>query len=131
MHVVVTTTQLRFAAMHRVRQRDLPFEGHSHDFGGADTATRNCRRSFFDGPPESGPKPHRHPHDEVLFIREGRARYVVAGEEFEAEAGDILVVKAGEVHSFTCIGDTKAIELDLLSASTTQKGVTLLTYGRR
>jgi dihydrofolate reductase len=28
-------------------------------------------------------------------------------------------------------GDTKAIELDLLGASTTQKGVTLLTYGRR
>jgi hypothetical protein len=103
MHVVVTTTQLRFAAMHRVRQRDLPFEGHSHDFGGADHGDTQPSGILFDGPPGSGPKPHRHPYY-PLVLGEGKRLFD---------------------------GDTKAIELDLLSASTTQKGVTLLTYGRR
>jgi dihydrofolate reductase len=51
--------------------------------------------------------------------------------------GDILIYGSGAlVRSLgegkrLFDGDTKAIELDLLGASTTQKGVTLLTYGRR
>ena len=68
---------------------------------------------LFDGPPGNGPKPHRHPYDEVLFVREGRACYVVGGKELEAEAGDILVVKAGEVHSFTCIGESRLVQMDV------------------
>jgi len=43
-----------------------------------------------------GPGPHRHPYDEVQFVREGRGLWTVNGEEFEAGAGDILVIKAGE-----------------------------------
>jgi mannose-6-phosphate isomerase-like protein (cupin superfamily) len=37
----------------------------------------------------------------------------VEGEQFEAEAGDILVIKAGEVHSFRCIGDAPLVQLDV------------------
>lgn len=33
--------------------------------------------------------------------------------EFEAGAGDILVIKAGEVHGFTCLGDTPLVELSV------------------
>lgn len=68
---------------------------------------------LFHGLPGSGPGPHRHPYDEVQFIREGRGRWVVNGEEFEAGAGDILVVKAGEVHSFTAIGEGPLVQLDV------------------
>src|SRR5262249_22213885 len=56
---------------------------------------------------------HRHPYDEVQFIREGRARYVVEGKEFEAGAGDILVIKAGEGHSFECIGEGRLVQIDV------------------
>ena len=35
------------------------------------------------------------------------------GVEFEAGAGDILVIKAGEVHSFKAIGDTPLVQLDV------------------
>ena len=35
------------------------------------------------------------------------------GVEFEAGAGDILVIKAGEVHSFKCIGDQPLVQVDL------------------
>jgi mannose-6-phosphate isomerase-like protein (cupin superfamily) len=46
------------------------------------------------------------------------ARYVVAGKEFEAEADNILVVKAGEVHSFTCIGESRLVQIDVHLSST-------------
>ena len=36
---------------------------------------------------EAGPGPHRHPYDEVQFVRDGRGLWTVSGEEFEAEAG--------------------------------------------
>src|SRR5207244_4079956 len=35
--------------------------------------------------------PHRHPYDEIQFVREGRGLWTVNGEEFEAGAGDIRV----------------------------------------
>ena len=35
------------------------------------------------------------------------------GREFEAGAGDILVIKAGEVHSFKAIGDERLVQVDV------------------
>ena len=81
------------------------FEGRDHGAGVSFYITRH--------PPGTGPALHRHPYDEVQFIREGRGRWTVNGEEFEAGAGDILVIKAGEVHSFRCIGDASLVQLDV------------------
>jgi quercetin dioxygenase-like cupin family protein len=99
--------------MYRVRQEDLPHSGSSHNFMGADHGDVNVSVFLFNGKPGSGPGPHRHPYDEIQFIREGRGRYVVDGKEFEAGAGDILVIKAGEIHSFKCIGDVPLVQLDV------------------
>ena len=99
--------------MHRIHQQDLPHRGSAHNFVGADQGKVGICAFLYDGPPGSGPGPHRHPYDEVQFIREGRARYVVDGNEFEAGAGDILVIKAGEVHSFTAIGEGRLVQLDV------------------
>ncbi len=46
------------------------------------------------------PAPHRHPYDEIQFIREGRGVWTVSGQTFEGNAGDIFVIKAGEIHGF-------------------------------
>ena len=99
--------------MHRIRQEDLPFRGSSHQFVGAHQGGTGISVFLFNGQPGSGPGPHRHPYDEVQFIREGRGLYTVEGETFEAVAGDILVIKAGEVHSFRCIGDGPLVQLDV------------------
>jgi quercetin dioxygenase-like cupin family protein len=99
--------------MHRVRQQDLPFRGSSHKFVGADNGDVNVSVFLFRGVPGAGPEPHRHPYDEVQFIQEGRGQSVVNGEEFEAGAGDILIIKAGEVHSFRCIGETPLVQFDV------------------
>ena len=99
--------------MHRIRQEHLPLIGSSHNFVGADQGGVGVSVFLFHGVPGSGPGPHRHPYDEVQFIREGRGRWSVNGEEFEAGAGDILVIKAGEVHSFRCIGDAPLVQVDV------------------
>ena len=99
--------------MHRVRQQDLPFVGSSHQFVGAHQGDVAVSVFLFNGQPGKGPGPHRHPYDEIQFIREGRGRYVVNGKEFEAGAGDILVIKAGEVHEFKAIGDHPLVQVDV------------------
>ena len=99
--------------MYRVRQEDLPFKGSSHHFVGADNGDVNVSAFLLNAPPGRGPGPHRHPYDEIQFVRSGRARYVVNGEEFEAGAGDILVIKAGEIHEFKCIGDEPVVQVDV------------------
>jgi quercetin dioxygenase-like cupin family protein len=86
--------------MYRVRKQDLPFKGSSHQFVGADNGDVNVSVFLLRALPGRGPGPHRHPYDEVQFVREGRGLWTVNGEQFEAGAGDILVIKAGEIHSF-------------------------------
>jgi hypothetical protein len=68
---------------------------------------------LFYGKPGSGPGPHRHPYDEIQFIREGRGAWTVNGKMFEGGGGDIFVIKAGEIHSFKAIGDSPLIQLDV------------------
>ena len=97
----------------RIRQEDLPFKGSSHNFVGADNGDVNVSVFLFNGESGAGPGPHRHPYDEVQFIQQGRGKWNVNGEEFEAGAGDILVIKAGEIHSFKCIGDERLVQLDV------------------
>ncbi len=99
--------------MHRVRQEDLPFQGSSHQFVGAENGDVNVSVFLLSALPGRGPGPHRHPYDEVQFVREGRGRWTVNGEEFEAGAGDILVIKAGEIHSFRCTGDAPLVQVDV------------------
>ena len=99
--------------MYRVRQQDLLYRGSSHHFVGADNGDVNISAFLFNGEPGRGPGPHRHPYDEVQFIREGRGLWTVNGEQFEAGAGDILIIKAGEVHSFRGIGDGPLVQIDV------------------
>jgi quercetin dioxygenase-like cupin family protein len=99
--------------MHHVRREDLPLKGSSHNFVGADNGDVNVSVFLFNGQPGSGPGPHRHPYDEIQFIQSGRGRWNVNGEEFEGSAGDIFVIKAGEIHSLKNIGDEPLVQLDI------------------
>src|SRR5215216_8121911 len=99
--------------MYRYRQQDLPFVGSSHEFVGAERGDVGISVFLLNAQTGRGPGPHRHPYDEVQFVTGGRGRWVVEGEEFEAGAGDILVIKAGEVHSFKNIGPEPLVQLDV------------------
>jgi quercetin dioxygenase-like cupin family protein len=99
--------------VHHVRQQDLPFVGSSHQFIGAEQGDVNISVFLLSALPGNGPGPHRHPYDEVQFVREGRGQWTVNGQTFEGGAGDIFVIKAGEIHSFKCIGDNPLVQLDV------------------
>ena len=99
--------------MYRVRQEVLPFQGSSHQFVGADHVSVGISAFLLRALPGNGPGPHRHPYDEVQFVRGGRGLWTVNGEEFEAGPGDILVIKAGEIHGFRCIGNEPLVQLDV------------------
>ena len=99
--------------MYRTRQQDLPFAGSSHRFVGADNGEVGISAFLLSALPGHGPGPHWHPYDEVQFIREGRGIWTVEGVQFTAGAGDILVIKAGEVHGFKAIGDTPLVQVDI------------------
>jgi mannose-6-phosphate isomerase-like protein (cupin superfamily) len=88
--------------MLHVRQENLPFVGSSHEFVGADQGDTSVSVFLF-----------RHPYDEIQFIREGRGVWTVNGKTFEACAGDIFVIKAGEIHSFKAVGDSPLIQVDV------------------
>jgi quercetin dioxygenase-like cupin family protein len=99
--------------MFRTRQQDLPFQGSSHRFVGAEHGDVAISAFLLSALPGRGPGPHRHPYDEVQYIRSGRGLYQVNGQEFEAGGGDILVIKAGEIHSFRCIGEEPLVQVDI------------------
>ena len=99
--------------MHHVRQENLPFVGSSHEFVGAEQGDTNVSVFLFHGKPGAGPGPHRHPYDEIQFIREGQGVWTVNGKTFEGSAGDIFVIKAGEVHSFKAVGDSPLVQVDV------------------
>ena len=69
--------------MLHVRQENLPFVGSSHEFVGAEQGNTGVSVFLFSGRPGSGPGPHRHPYDEIQFIREGRGVWTVSGKTFE------------------------------------------------
>jgi quercetin dioxygenase-like cupin family protein len=99
--------------MYHVKQNELPFVGSSHQFVGADNGDVNVSVFLLSAKPGAGPGPHRHPYDEIQFVREGRGMWTVNGKTFEGGAGDIFVIKAGEIHSFKAIGDSPLVQVDL------------------
>src|ERR1700676_439510 len=100
-------------SMHQVRQENLPFVGSSYEFVGAEQGATSVSVFLFYGKPGSGPGPHRHPYDEIQFIREGHGTRTVNDRTFEGGPGDIFVIKAGEIHSFKAIGDSPVLQLDV------------------
>ncbi len=91
----------------------LPFVGMSHQFIGAEQGEVGVSIYFVRAEPGRGPRRHRHPYDKVVVVREGRARWTVDGREIEVGPGEILVVKAGEIHTFVTIGDVPLVQSDI------------------
>lgn len=99
--------------MYHVRQEHLPFVGSSHQFVGADNGDVAVSVFLLNAKPGAGPGPHRHPYDEIQFIQSGRGTWTVNGEVREYGAGDILVIKAGEIHGFKNTGTEPLVQLDV------------------
>jgi quercetin dioxygenase-like cupin family protein len=99
--------------MYRIRVEELPAYGISRVFTGEERGDVGISAYLVNSPPGKGPVPHFHPYDKVAFVQSGRARWSVNGVEHEAGPGDILVVKAGEIHHFLAVGDEPLVQLDI------------------
>lgn len=79
------------------RDGSLVFEGA--DFGGVATSFFLVRAQ-----PGQGPRPHRHPYEEVWVLDEGEASFTVGGETLTAGPGSVIVAPADVPHSFRNVG---------------------------
>jgi quercetin dioxygenase-like cupin family protein len=57
---------------------------------------------------------HSHPHDQMVYIVEGRLRFHCGDDEFEAVAGDSFVVRGGVEHCARALGEP-AVVLDVFT----------------
>jgi quercetin dioxygenase-like cupin family protein len=99
--------------MYIVNQSHLPFVGMSHEFIGREHGGVGVSFFVVIGEPGRGPRLHRHDYDEIGYVIEGRSKWTVGGQEREADAGDILIVRAGEPHKFINCGDGPLRQLDI------------------
>jgi mannose-6-phosphate isomerase-like protein (cupin superfamily) len=63
--------------------------------------------------PGGGPRLHSHPYSETFIIREGRALFTVGDKQLIAEAGQIVIVPAGEPHRFSNLGPGPMESIDI------------------
>jgi quercetin dioxygenase-like cupin family protein len=65
--------------------------------------------------PGHAPSPHSHPHEQIVYILEGRLRFVVGEEETEVGPGDMLVIPPGVEHFAVTLGADPALDLSVFS----------------
>lgn len=94
-------------------RQDLPVQGISHEFEGYRYGDTAGSIIFFDGPPGSGPKLHRHPYAELFIVQEGQATFTVGDETIAATGGHLLVAPAGVAHKFVNTGDGPLRQIDI------------------
>ncbi len=81
------------------------FQGHHHD--------ASVSFIVIDAPPESGPKLHKHPYEEVFVVQEGTATFTAGGDVVEVRGGQVVVVPAGVPHKFVNSGAGRLRQIDI------------------
>jgi len=66
-----------------------------------------------EAPPGRGPSLHVHDYAEMLVVLEGTATFSDGSQEREVTAGNIVIVPAGQPHSFTNTGEGVLKQVDV------------------
>ena len=66
----------------------------------------------------SGNPPHRHDHEEIVFVLDGSGVYTIGPQTYEVRAGDVVVVPEGVIHAFHATEDAEAIGIISADART-------------
>src|SRR4051812_36367887 len=96
-----------------INRDDLPFAGSSHELEGYLHGDVPASLFFFDGPPGSGPRLHRHPYPEIFLLQAGETTFIVGDDQFTATGGQILIAPARVPHKFTNTGNDRITSIDI------------------
>ncbi len=67
-------------------------------------------------PPQGGPPPHTHRHEEeTLYVLEGEVEFLLGEYTIPAEAGSCVYVPRGTLHTFKNVGTSRSRVLAVLS----------------
>lgn len=58
---------------------------------------------------------HSHPHEQILYILEGRCKVTIGDESTEMRAGDMVCIVPNVEHDLEVIGDDVVINMDVFS----------------
>lgn len=59
--------------------------------------------------------PHSHPFEQLVYIIQGRMRFIIDDEELEIGAGSVVRIPPGVEHCGEPIGDEQVMNLDVFS----------------
>ena len=65
--------------------------------------------------PGHEPRPHTHPHEQIVYIVSGHGTFTVGDETTDVEQGDMLVVPSGVLHYAVAAGDEPMIDLSVFN----------------
>lgn len=60
-------------------------------------------------------RPHQHPFEQIVYVVQGKMRFVVGDEVIEADAGSVIRVPPDVMHYGEPIGDEPVLNLDVFS----------------
>lgn len=83
------------------------------EFQGQEHGGTGISLIFVDAEPGNGPSLHRHEYDEVFIVQEGQATMTAGDRELVVNAGDIVVVPAGQPHGFVNSGTGRLRQIDI------------------
>ena len=65
--------------------------------------------------PGHEPRPHTHPHEQIVYIVSGHGTFTVGEETAEVGPGDMLVVPSGVLHFAGAAGDEPMVDLSVFN----------------
>lgn len=65
--------------------------------------------------PGHTPKPHSHPHEQIVYIMQGAGDFTVEGEVYHLEEGGLLVIPPNAEHFIQVTGDIPVLNLDIFT----------------
>lgn len=64
--------------------------------------------------PGHEPRPHTHPHEQIVYIVSGHGTFTVGDETTKVKQGDMLVVPSGVLH-YAVAGDEPLVDLSVFN----------------
>lgn len=72
--------------------------------------------------PGHTPLPHKHPHEQIVYILAGQIRFHIGEEQTLLSAGGLLVVPPDTMHWGEVVGDEPVLNLDVFTPQRPEYG---------